>query len=310
MSGLNTKYESALKSLPNPGGGGYHHALLGCANLGIMIGLEREALFRQIRANTPHGGRRVSDQEIKQAIATATRDCGQVQTCQRTKNAPKRPSSLKPVFNGTEYFNVLVQRSDGITDADIWESSPIRINWETGPQDTIELLRNLYSTDDFLFIGDRTDTDIATVQKWTDWIMAGHNAGPLIIMNPLTGEWGETKSGKASKRCDNTVAKYRWLLVEHDQAPKQQQLQLWHSIIADDLLPISALIDSGGKSIHAWVCVDALDLETYRAKGKELFEFTNAMNFDSGVYNPSRLARLPGCRRNSNWQKLLYLKPY
>jgi len=43
------KYQVSLSSMPEPGGNGCHPALLGTANLGILAGLDQEAIFSDIR---------------------------------------------------------------------------------------------------------------------------------------------------------------------------------------------------------------------------------------------------------------------
>ena len=78
---LRSNFESALATLPRPGGNGYHPRLLGVANIGIRAGVPPEEVAAALRANTPPGGRRVPDREITDAVAKAT---------QGLANAPRR----------------------------------------------------------------------------------------------------------------------------------------------------------------------------------------------------------------------------
>ena len=51
------RYRKALATIPAPGGGGCHAALLGVANLGIMAGRNDSTMLAEIRASIPAGGR-------------------------------------------------------------------------------------------------------------------------------------------------------------------------------------------------------------------------------------------------------------
>lgn len=98
---------------------------------------------------------------------------------------------------------------------------------------------------------------------------------------------------------DNDVAAYRHVLVEFDDKPKAEQEKL----LRDSGLPISVLIDSGGKSIHGWVRVDAADRKEWDARRDEIYRAIPGI--DPKNKNPSRFSRLPGAWRGENRQKLL-----
>ena len=71
MRKIEERYREALATIPAPGGGGCHAALLGVASLGIMAGRDDNTMLAEIRASIPAGGRRVPDGEIKDAIRRA-----------------------------------------------------------------------------------------------------------------------------------------------------------------------------------------------------------------------------------------------
>lgn len=98
---------------------------------------------------------------------------------------------------------------------------------------------------------------------------------------------------------DNDVAAYRHVLVEFDDLPKPEQEQR----LRDSGLPISVLIDSGGKSIHGWVRVDAADRKEWDARRDEIYRAIPGI--DPKNKNPSRFSRLPGAWRGEHQQKLL-----
>jgi hypothetical protein len=94
--------------------------------------------------------------------------------------------------------------------------------------------------------------------------------------------------------------------------PRESQCQFWAGALAFKW-PIAALIDSGGKSIHAWLKVDAIDAADWEAKVEgELFaRFLVPCGVDSSCKNESRLSRMPGHFRTEKkrWQKIIYLNP-
>jgi len=99
---------------------------------------------------------------------------------------------------------------------------------------------------------------------------------------------------------DNDVSAYRHVLVEFDDKPKAEQEKLFR----DSGLPITVLIDSGGKSIHAWVRVDAPNRKEWDIRRDIIY--SSIPGIDAKNKNPSRYSRLPGAWRSPvSQQKLL-----
>ena len=119
------------------------------------------------------------------------------------------------------------------------------------------------------------------------------DAGAWIRFNPLTGE--------GVRNAD--VADFRYALVESDSLPKEQQLALVKALE----LPCAAVVDSGGKSIHAIVHVDARDHAEYRERVEKLYDVCrkNGLEPDPQNKNPSRLSRMPGAVRGGSRQRLV-----
>ena len=123
---------------------------------------------------------------------------------------------------------------------------------------------------------------------------ADPRAGAWIRVNPL--------DGKGVK--DENVTDYRYVLVESDTLPIEQQYALLHELE----LPIVTLTHTGGKSLHAIVRIDAHNSrEVYRERVSFLFSVCekNGLQIDRNCRNPSRLTRLPGFQRGGNWQYLM-----
>ena len=315
-------YQSALLTMPESGGGGCHAALLSVSNLGAMAGLSPEKVFLDLRANV-HGKRSVPDREIHDAVNKAFRDF------KRGVMASFPSPPRRPAFNALKMLNGILATGEGAGEADLCECSPVRIDWAPA-QDALHLLALLYQPGDRLFIGARHDAGPEHVHTVADWRTRFETGAPVpehIIPNPLTGEPGPTKDGKPSFRADTCVARFRFAVLEFDQMPeplrdsgqpaatwpREAQCQFWAGVLAFDW-PIATLIDSGGKSIHAWMTVDALDSAEWENKiENELFaRWLMPLGVDQACRNEARLSRMPGHFRTekSRWQRILYLNPH
>lgn len=122
---------------------------------------------------------------------------------------------------------------------------------------------------------------------------ADPRAGAWVRVNPLDGRGVK----------DENVTDYRFVLVESDSLPIEQQNALMHALE----LPIVTLTYTGGKSLHAVVRIDAQSREEYRQRVAFLFDVCekNGLKVDKACKNPSRLTRLPGFQRGEKWQRLI-----
>ena len=121
--------------------------------------------------------------------------------------------------------------------------------------------------------------------------------GMFIRVNPMR------KNGTRNE----DVTEFRHVLIECDDAPKPLQ---WAAIVASGL-PVSVVVDSGGKSLHAWVRVDAENSEEYRQRGKQAADAMDAfegIRVDRACLNPARLARLAGHARGDAMQELIAVR--
>lgn len=120
-------------------------------------------------------------------------------------------------------------------------------------------------------------------------------AGILFCVNPM----------KVGRRLNENVTSFRNALIEYDDISKEEQIER----LLDSGLPILSMTDSGNKSVHAIVRVDASNAKDYKRKVVELYgalEAKYGSPCDSANKNPSRLTRLAGATRGMNTQQLLY----
>lgn len=290
------KLESALSSWPAAGEGVHAH-IMRCACLARNAGLTPVQAEVRISSTMPRAPSPASEvtAAIHKAYATAHGFNA------NAAPAPKPRPKTRAAF---------IRRGDGATEADWFERSPVPLDWEPGPLDALAVLDALWLPDELLFCGDACATTVDAVCNWRSKIVAGLRVPPHIVPNPLKPGGGLTLDGEPSPRCDNAVASFRYAVAEFDILDKADQLAFWWGFRS---APIAALIDSGGKSIHAWLRVDCPDRAAWeRDVEQTLFgKVLIPLGCDPLCRNESRLSRMPGHfrRENNAWQRLLYLDP-
>jgi len=306
-----TKYQEKLSTIPPPGCG-CHPALLGVANLGIMAGLPEQKIFEDIRAAIPRGERRLPDREISDTIKKAIFD--------KEKNAttwqyiPQKSTSV--INDGKSKLKWLLEQAKISEEVDLWESSPIRLDW-TPQEDTARFLSAMFASDDLVFIGEHLELgvighNIRTVKEWIEYFNNGGTIAPFIIINPLNGKPAEKKSGEGiTYRGDANVLTFRHCMAEFDNLNREDQIRFWAAVN----LPVVCLVDTGGKSIHGWIDIQKLiGVNTYDdwqhdIEHKLYEQGLVPLGVDPACKNPARLSRLPGHYRTekNNYQRILWL---
>lgn len=141
---------------------------------------------------------------------------------------------------------------------------------------------------------------------------AGGPDGVWFLCQPVTGEWklnprslDDQGRPKWSRRSEEVVTSFRYLVLESDEAPGNE----WLRFLAKLKLPIAAIYTSGGRSIHALVKVDAPNKAWWDRYKALIVPPFSRLGADPGALTAVRLTRLPGCRRGNKLQELLYLDP-
>ena len=194
-------------------------------------------------------------------------------------------TDLEPVQELITYLELLFDTSDyvGYVTGDVWKNEDGKWLPYSGQYDRTagELIEDLKRHPDKI--------------NWTigDW---KEEAGAWIRFNALDGQGVKNEN----------VTKFKHALVESDDMPIDAQERLYRDL----QLPITAMVSSGGKSIHAIVRVDAQDADEYRERVDYLYAFLekNGVTVDKQNSNPSRLSRMPGVTRNGQRQRLIATK--
>jgi hypothetical protein len=283
-----------------------------------------EAIFAQLRSMYDES---MSDREIRSLIDWAIEKnpspCIRSWTPRgardfRPVTLPERVSAEQAIANAEEWLGDF-----RCEEVDLWDRSPWRPSddWHL---DGAMLIAALYDKDDFVNVV----TDFTIEQQKDgkekanpfgagetllrdDWIRSIRDHG---VPQSKTGAWirlnpvKEHGSGKNGAFCDCDVTSYRFCLLESDDLPLELQLSLWARLP----LPISAIIDTGGRSAHALVMMNCQSAEEYQAEVNRIYTPLVRFGICPSNKNPSRLSRLPGAqreigKRGDGAQKLLYL---
>jgi hypothetical protein len=133
--------------------------------------------------------------------------------------------------------------------------------------------------------------------------------GVWFLPQPVDGEtYPNPRTGKPSRRSEESVREFRYLVLESDQADARD----WLGFIVRLPLRIEAIYTSAGRSIHALVRVNCRtkgEFDAYKAKLLPTLNLLRLGGVDDAVFSSVRLTRLPGAYRDGKLQKLLYLRP-
>jgi hypothetical protein len=292
----------------------------------LGAGLTPAAVFVQLRGMYD---RDVSEREIRDIIAWAVAKNPQPCGTTRDDNArnsplailPKRVAAPAAIANTEKWLDDF-----RCEEYDLWERSPWR-PLEDWRFDALPLLAALYDKDDFINVV----TDFTLEQQEDGKQKANpHGAGRTLLRDDWmrsirdhgtpqseAGAWvrpnpvKDRGSDKGGAHTDSDVTSYRFCLLESDDLPLELQLSLWARLP----LPVAAIIDTGGRSAHAWVRLDCDTAEEYRSLVKRIYTRLAQFGLCLSNKNASRLSRLPGAQRkigkrdDDDRQRLLYLNP-
>jgi hypothetical protein len=311
---------------PAPIGERHHQATKLAISL-IGQGLAPETVFVQLRSMYEAD---MSDPEIHDIITWAASKnptpCGYDRTRHACNipflQAPQKPGRLtagQAIANAEKWLGAFRCDEADLYHASAWQ--PLE-DWRV---DGLMLFAALYDKQEYVNVV----TDFTIEQKdggekanpkgagrtllrdeWMRWIRdrgtPQGEAGAWVRPNPVK----DRGSGKGGASTDADVTNFRFCLLESDTLPVELQL----SFLARLPLPVAALIQTGGRSVHAWLMLNCPNAQEYRATVGRIYTLLARFGLCPGNKNPSRLSRLPGAQREigkhgEGAQRLLYLNP-
>lgn len=131
--------------------------------------------------------------------------------------------------------------------------------------------------------------------------------GVWFLAQPVDGEFHPNPrlGGKSSRRSEEAVTSWRYVVLESDEADADE----WLRCLVQMPLRIACICESGGRSVHALVRVDAASKRDWDARVGSMKPGLITLGADAGALSAVRLTRLPQAMRGGRLQRLLYLNP-
>ncbi len=181
--------------------------------------------------------------------------------------------------------------------ADIESGTVLRVPCEASDQSRAIL--GLFQPSDIVWIGDIHSSGrpehAAHFRTAAEWMEFGTLPGPFVC--PSTFQSG------AFSRGNDHVAQRRFLVVESDTLPKDQVGAVFRWLREAVGLPLRAVVDTGGKSLHGWFDFPS---EFILAELKLILP---ELECDPKLFTASQPVRMAGMIRpeKGNLQRLLFL---
>ena len=194
-------------------------------------------------------------------------------------------SSLPLILNGYPW-----------TYQDILRDSPVQIQGNEG--DHWRLLLGKFRGEDVVWIGDTYDSSkpehAKNFKTAAEWLKESKAPGPFIC--PAT-----FKNSSIARSNDNILSR-RFLVVESDTLKKDQVGAIFKWLRDEVKLPLVAIVDTAGKSLHGWFMFPKHEHDL-----NDLKLVLPALQCDPKLFTPSQPVRLPGALREGKYQKLVYI---
>jgi hypothetical protein len=165
-------------------------------------------------------------------------------------------------------------------------------------QKMIEAFMGMFAADDVIWVGDVSSTGkshhVANFKTKAQWLAGEIPAGPYTCPSCF--------APGAYSRSKENVALQRYLVVESDTLKKDEVGAIFRWLDQAVELPLRAVVDTAGKSLHGWLEFPPPDVLA------ELKIMLPVMGCDPKMFGSSQPCRLPGGLRDGRIQKLIYSK--
>lgn len=179
-------------------------------------------------------------------------------------------------------------------------ASVLRHLYPSGSGEKVLIFSEMKSQGQFLWEADRSDG----IQQRD--LPAGPE-GVWFLPQPVNGGYFPNPrcDGNLSRRSEESVSAFRYAVVESDEAGTDE----WLRCLVQMPFRIASICESGGRSIHALVRVDAASKSDWDRIMGPIKPVLITLGADRGALSAVRLSRLPQAMRGTRCQRLLYLNP-
>ena len=225
---------------------------------------------------------------------------------------PLPPPPPKPTFK-PEILKRVAKKVSAIEDVIrfLSERSPVRVD----TQDSASVLRHLYARTSgekvLLFTDMKSQGQFLWEAERSDATQNHHlptgDDGVWFLPQPVSGEVFPNPrcDGKPSRRSEEAVTAWRYAVLESDEADADD----WLRCLVQMPFRIACICESGGRSIHALVRIDAASKADWDRVMLPIKPVLITLGADRGALSAVRLSRLPQAMRGERCQRLLYLNP-
>lgn len=299
------KFIASVRNCPPPHTGQTHTWKLRTANYAALAGINPESAARDMLAAL---GTRAAEKcaGVLAAIDKSYTEHGKQHLNFAGIKCVAKPESKPAPLTAQE----LIRRGGGRTIDDLMAMSPVRVDEDCRKQTSAFLLA-LFKPDELVCCGETGSSIVLSCADWCQRFKNREWTPPLVIVNPLKPDGGRRKSdGAPSMICDDAVSVFRHAVVEFDNMPLENQVNL---LIGVGLEAVTAITFSGGKSLHAVFRVDAENLVEWDqvVRGDLFRRLMVPLGCDPQCQNPARRTRLAGALREDKGgalQKLLFVR--
>jgi len=270
-------------------GAGVHAWLLPAAWACRFQGLTAEQAIRELEIRMT---RRPSPaNEIEAAVAKAYDAAPIIGDRSRVWERP-------PQWPGKNAEQLEAVTANGLGLIDLIGASPIRL--DSAKNNTAEILSWMFPGDPWLCVGSRCDFHTL---KFSTFAESSH-AFEQIVPSPMLAKYGLTATGKQSQHTLAGTGPRRFLVVEGDGTPKDEQAAVLLHLA--EKAPLTLVCDSGGKSLHGYFfCAGKTDEQL-----TPFFRKVCALGADRALWTRSQFARTPDATRdNGNRQTVYFWNP-
>ena len=219
--------------------------------------------------------------------------------------------AVKPVFRPM-VLKRIAAKATNIPDpfAYVRERSPVAVQsltsagflqclYPMGSGEKVLLFSQMRSQGQFLWATDAKSTLNKTLPVGPD--------GVWFLAQPVDGQFHPNPrlGGKTSRRSEESVTAWRYAVVESDEADPSD----WLRCLIQMPLRIASICESGGRSIHALVRIDAASKQDWDTQIRAIKPVLVTLGADRGALSAVQLTRLPQALRGERVQRLLYLNP-
>jgi hypothetical protein len=229
-------------------------------------------------------GRYVPEREILEAIKDAWPHRWQPRQKPTTE---AKPAPTWPTRDETRIAEIAAADPDAL--AKLRDSSPLQISPEL--HDPECLLERLFPGTPLICVGVSAREFFTAPRDSFKGTLEGFQ---LITPSPMSALTGTRKSdGKPSAHCLNNTGARAYLVVECDQGNRDTQAAVIRHLAKT--APLTMVVDSGGKSLHAWFYCKGQPEDRLRA----FFRMAVTLGGDPATWTRSQFVRMPLATRDN-----------